>query len=66
MKRFGEFIYMSCWILSCQIITADLGITTERNVWGKYIVAIVAGLSWAFYFQPILKKESAKKESNPQ
>lgn len=56
MKYLREFLFAFCWMLSAQIIVSDLGISVEKGVWGKYIVAIGLGLMWAFYFEPMREK----------
>ena len=56
MKKFKDFVFAFCWMLSCDIIFSDLGLLTLSNGWSKYIVPIGVGLTWAFFIMPRYEK----------
>ncbi|HTS42884.1 MAG TPA: hypothetical protein VMH01_00705 [Puia sp.] len=66
MKKFKEFLFAFCWIITCEIILTDLGWSSQKTQWGKYLDAAVWGLAWTFYFQKQFQKErkQAKEKSN--
>jgi len=52
MKKLKHFVWGFCWMLACQVIVSDLGIVSDRNSWGKYMVAVGVALMWTFFIEP--------------
>jgi hypothetical protein len=63
MKKIKSFLFAFCWMLSCQIIVSDLGIYTEGTIWAKYATAVVLGLIWTLFFQPMFQKRKLEKDN---
>ena len=60
MLKFKDFIFGFTWIITCEVIIADLGFSFGKGIWGKYLSAAIFGVANAIYFAPLQRKRSAK------